>query len=193
MSELKVCGLDNRHRFVEKLNTNIESLRLREDYDEITSECYEHWLASTENVCELNLTIVDQKLSLGPWDKPMVSYNKVLGTQLDGGSSRTGIYRLNETTIANKTSLQSSRASRNWGFDDFSSVCYLIRIFVLHGEVWKISSTGVYYQLKRICGKRKTSSFTVTEVSCQTDLTCADLLNILDERVPKGLVVDKGS
>jgi len=192
MSELKIRGLDNRSRFVEKMNTEFGSLNLRE-VDEITSECYEHWLASAEDICELNLTIVDQKLSLGPCDKPMVSYNKIVGTQLDGGSIRTGLYRVNETTIANKTSLQSSRASQNNGFDDLTSICYLVRIFVLHDGEWKISSTGVYYQLKRICGKRKTSHFTVTDVACQTDLTGADLLKLFDERVPKCLVVNKKS
>lgn len=188
-----MCGLDNRYKFVEKMNTDFESLNLREDFDDITSECYEHWLASTENVCELNLTIVDRRLSLGPRDKPMVSYNKILGTQLDGGSIRTGLFRLNETTIANKTTLQSSRASRNKGFDDLTTTCYLVRIFVLHGEEWKISSTGVYYQLKGVCGKRKMSHFTVTEVACQTDLTGNDLQKILDERVPKGSVADECS
>lgn len=193
MSELKIRGLDNRSRFVEKMNTDFESLKLREDYDEITSECYKHWLASAENVCELNITIVDKMLSLGPRDKPMVSYNKILGAQLDGGCNRTGLFRLNETTIANKTNLQPSRVSRNNGFDDFTSICYLVRIFVLHGDEWKISSTGVYYQLKGVCGKRKLAHFTVTEVACQTDLTGADLLKLLDERVPKGLVVDKDS
>lgn len=192
MSELKVCGLDGRQRFVERLNKDFESLKLREDCDEITSECYKHWLAATENVCELNLTIVDKKLSLGPWDTPMVSYNKILGTQLDGGSNRTGLFRLNETTIAQRTNLQSSRASQNHGYDDFLSISYLIRIFVLHGEGWRISGTGVYYQLKRICGKRKISNFTVTEVACQTDLGGADLLDLLNMSVPKDLVVDKG-
>lgn len=193
MSEILIRGLDNRSRFVEKMNTDFGSLNIREDIDDITSECYEHWLASVENVCELNLTIVDRRLSLGPRDKPMVSFNKILGAQLDGGCNRTGLYRVNETTLANKTNLQPSRVSRNNGFDDFTSICYLIRIFVLHGEEWKISSTGVYYQLKGVCGKRKISHFTVTEKACQTDLTGDELQKVLDDRIPKCPVVDKGS
>jgi len=182
--------LTSKADFINQLNDDIKSLNIRDVEDDIISKCYEHWLTSGERSCELNPTVIDNKLSLGPNDKPMLSLNSVAGTQVDGSWKRHGLFWIDKNTLVGRHNLQASRTGTKNGFDDLASVSYLIRIFNLEDGVWKIHPVGVYYQLNRLCG-RKRLNCSSSDASTQTILGGEELDKILDKRGPKGPVVDK--
>jgi len=182
--------LTSKADFINQLNDDIKSLNIRDVEDEIISKCYKHWLTSGECSCELNPTVVDKKLSLGPNDTPMLSSKSVAGTQVDGSWKRHGLFWVNKTTLVGRHNLQASRASERQGFDDLKSVSYLIRIFNLEEGVWKIHPVAVYYQLNRLCGRKRTNCSSL-DASTQTILGGEELNKILDKWCPKNPVIDK--
>lgn len=185
-----MSGQDNRWKTVQQLNNNMSEIKFRDNIDDISSTCYKHWLATADGACELNIVINDERLCIGPHEKPLSSINSIYGTQLDGAGSRHGMYRVNETTILNRSCIQCSKISTKLGFDTLGSTTYLVRIFVLNGETWQISPVGVYYQLKNFTGlKRKL--ITVTDTGSQTDLSGKDLDDLINMRLPEGSVSNK--
>jgi hypothetical protein len=190
LKTLIVDGHDNRLKTVQQLNKDISMIKFRDKIDDVSSTCYKHWLASADSDCELNTVVNDRRLCIGPYEKPLSSINSIYGTQLDGAGMRHGMYRMNETTILNRSCIQCSRGSSKLGFDTLGSTTYLVRIFVLNGDTWQISPVGVYYQLKNFTGlKRKL--ITVTDTSTQTDLGGEELDDIINKRLPEGFVSNK--
>jgi len=164
-----------------RINDTVD-LNPRDDQDDITQECYEHWLASSESTCELNLAIVNNRLILGPCDKPIASVNQITGTQIDGGAYRRGLYRVNSETLVMKSNYQTSRSSES--FKDLMYTTFLCRIITLSSTGdWIMSPLGIYYQLSRFFKKRCLP--TVTDASTQTDLSSESRDKIVNDRLPE--------
>lgn len=174
---------DNRQSFVDKMNKNLSDFIFHDKLDDISESCYKHWLASSDNACEVNPVITNERLALGPFETPMASKYSIYGIQIDGGQAFRGMYWVDETTILNRSTLQRSKAYKKLSYE-LLSTAYLIRVFKLEKGVWKISPLGVYYQLTQYGGIKR-YRVTVTSTSSQTDLSGKELDELINKRAPE--------
>lgn len=179
---------DSRYKFVQSININLSNLQFHDKLDDISQTCYKHWLNSSASAFEINPIITNEILNIGPFETPMCSIYSISGTQIDGGQNVRGMYWVNETTMLNRSSIQKSKTSKKYGFKELLATSYLVRIFTLEEDVWKIDPLGIYYQLRQYGGIKR-HCVTVTSTSSQTCLTGEMLDKILDERSPEGRVV----
>jgi len=176
--------LGNRMELVNLLNNDFDKLPLREEIDEISQSCYEHWLAAPEDATELNPMIINRKLQIGPCDTPLASVLRIHGTQVDGGSALKGLYRITTDTIMSRHSLQCSKACKNSNFKELLGTTYLTRFFKLVEGCWQIDTLGVYYQLRQFGGIKGTRQAT-SDAETQTDLGGEELDKLINMRSPE--------
>jgi len=178
---------DKRAKLVNLLNVDLDNLPMQKKTDEITQSCYIHWLASSDTAMELNPTLVENRLQIGPYDTPLASHTCIYGTQIDGGSVLKGLYRVTENIIVSRSCLQGSKACGKCNFEDLRGTTYLVRFFNRVEGTWQIDPLGVYYQLRQ-CGGIKRHRLTVTDIGTQTDLSGEKLDQLLNMSGPKGSV-----
>jgi len=176
---------DNRTKMVNLLNESFDSLPFMEKTDYISRSCYEHWLASSDDSMEINPIVSNEKLIIGPFDRPLASDSCIQGTQIDGGSLLKGLYRMRDNIVMCRNTLQVSRAGKNCEFTELAGTTYLIRIFKMFDGVWEIDPLGIYYQLKHYGGIRR-ARCAVVDTGTQTELSGEMLDKLLDKRTPEG-------
>jgi len=170
---------------VDLLNDDLGNFVFHDEIDDISQSCYEHWLASSENACEIRPMVVGERLSVGPLETPLASDKCIYGTQIDGGSTMKGMYLIDETTVMNRSTIQPSKACRGKRYNEMLSTTYLVRIFTSSGGIWSIHPLAVYYQLRQYSGVRRVR-ITVASTASQTELTGEMIDKSINMRTPEG-------